>query len=263
MNEETMMREGLHTGSNQGRFNKEKKTRSAASGSAQPPSKDDHQSSKKPRESDASASKQHPSLTSTGWQITDTRDDVVKLSVHMLLTTSRSLTQRALKESKKMSKRQPGTGGSNEGTGSDEKANSFSGKRGVTAPVQISLGHAPSLMTPGYISSGLGKISYYNLPPRTISPVPVAIVASRAVDPVGSPSSTTNDQDEQSTITSQTITGNSISSHSSGDERINSWTTKHSRIFLLKILNLRRTRNDRVNYELDAKQGLVGNLKSS
>ncbi|GJU15612.1 hypothetical protein Tco_1143578 [Tanacetum coccineum] len=45
---------------------------------------------------------------------------------------------------------------------------------------------------------------YYNLPPRTVSPVPVAIVASRAVDPVGSPSSTTNDQDEQSTSTSPT-----------------------------------------------------------
>ncbi|GJU50715.1 hypothetical protein Tco_1220270 [Tanacetum coccineum] len=35
-----------------------------------------HQSSKKPRESDASASKQHQALTSTGWQITDTRDEV-------------------------------------------------------------------------------------------------------------------------------------------------------------------------------------------
>ncbi|GJX07848.1 retrovirus-related pol polyprotein from transposon TNT 1-94 [Tanacetum coccineum] len=57
------------------KVSKEKKTESAASGSAQPPSKDDHQSSKKPRESDASASKQHPALTSTGWQITDTRDD--------------------------------------------------------------------------------------------------------------------------------------------------------------------------------------------
>ncbi|GKG04057.1 hypothetical protein Tco_0314444, partial [Tanacetum coccineum] len=32
---------------------------------------------KKPRESDASDSKQHPALTSTGWQITDIRDDVV------------------------------------------------------------------------------------------------------------------------------------------------------------------------------------------
>ncbi|GKC09401.1 hypothetical protein Tco_1001011 [Tanacetum coccineum] len=53
-----------------------------ASGSAQPPTKDDEQSSKKPRESDASASKQHPALTSTGWQITDTRDVVVDSSMH-------------------------------------------------------------------------------------------------------------------------------------------------------------------------------------
>ncbi|GJT08112.1 hypothetical protein Tco_0842574 [Tanacetum coccineum] len=63
---------------------KEKKTQSATSGSAQPPSKDDHQSSKKPWESDASASIQHPALTSTGWQITDTRDDVVNSLMHML-----------------------------------------------------------------------------------------------------------------------------------------------------------------------------------
>ncbi|GJW35368.1 hypothetical protein Tco_0058288 [Tanacetum coccineum] len=48
---------------------------------AQPPPKDDDQSSKKPRESDASTSKQHPALTSTGWQITDTRDDVVNSSM--------------------------------------------------------------------------------------------------------------------------------------------------------------------------------------
>ncbi|GKE12502.1 hypothetical protein Tco_1416053 [Tanacetum coccineum] len=41
-------------------------------------------------------------------------------------------------------------------------------------------------------------------PPRTVSPDPVAIVASRVVDPVGSPSSTTIDQDEQSTSTSPT-----------------------------------------------------------
>ncbi|GJZ60841.1 hypothetical protein Tco_0616657 [Tanacetum coccineum] len=110
------------------------------SGSAQPPSKDDHQSSKKPRESDASASKQHLALTSTRWQITDTRDDVVNSLMHMLPNniqiTDTSLMHmlnlnpsphkedslaadimKALKESKKMSKRQPGTGGSNEGTG--------------------------------------------------------------------------------------------------------------------------------------------------
>ncbi|GJX13479.1 hypothetical protein Tco_0205237 [Tanacetum coccineum] len=49
---------------------------------SQPPPKDDDQSSKKPRESDASASKQHPALTSTGWQITDTRDAVVDSSMH-------------------------------------------------------------------------------------------------------------------------------------------------------------------------------------
>ncbi|GJX47919.1 hypothetical protein Tco_0273109 [Tanacetum coccineum] len=48
---------------------------------------------------------------------------------------------------------------------------------------------SPSLRPPGYISSGLYL---------------VAIVASRAVDPVGSPSSTTIDQDEQSTSTSPT-----------------------------------------------------------
>ncbi|GKA22520.1 hypothetical protein Tco_0708482 [Tanacetum coccineum] len=41
---------------------------------AKPPRKDDDKVQRKPRESDASASKQHPSLTSTGWQITDTRD---------------------------------------------------------------------------------------------------------------------------------------------------------------------------------------------
>ncbi|GJX51148.1 hypothetical protein Tco_0277993 [Tanacetum coccineum] len=50
------MQEGPSAGSNQGRSAKRRRLESAASGSAQPPSKDDHQSSKKPRESDASAS---------------------------------------------------------------------------------------------------------------------------------------------------------------------------------------------------------------
>ncbi|GKB00651.1 hypothetical protein Tco_0828644 [Tanacetum coccineum] len=143
--------EGPSARSNQGRSAKRRRPESAASGSAQHPSKDDHQSSKKPRESDASASKQHPALTSTGWQITDTRDDVVNSLMHMLpnniqitdtnsfivskkrssnsskkLKGIQTLTpaeqeaadiMKALKESKKMSKRQPGTGGSNEGTG--------------------------------------------------------------------------------------------------------------------------------------------------
>ncbi|GJV02379.1 hypothetical protein Tco_1335948 [Tanacetum coccineum] len=53
---------------------KRRRSDSAASGSAHPPPKDDVQSSKKPRESDASATKQHPAFTSSGWQITDTRD---------------------------------------------------------------------------------------------------------------------------------------------------------------------------------------------
>ncbi|GKB81294.1 hypothetical protein Tco_0948189 [Tanacetum coccineum] len=43
---------------------------------------DDEQSLKKPQDSDASASKQHPTLTSTGWQITDTRDAVIDSSMH-------------------------------------------------------------------------------------------------------------------------------------------------------------------------------------
>ncbi|GJU52227.1 gag-pol polyprotein [Tanacetum coccineum] len=54
---------------------------SAASGSSTPP-KDDDQSLKKPRESDASASKQHPALSSTGWQSTDTRDAGAGYSMH-------------------------------------------------------------------------------------------------------------------------------------------------------------------------------------
>ncbi|GJU42209.1 retrovirus-related pol polyprotein from transposon TNT 1-94 [Tanacetum coccineum] len=52
---------------------KRRRPDSSASGSAQPPPKVDDQSSKKQWESDASASKQHPTLTSTGWQITDTK----------------------------------------------------------------------------------------------------------------------------------------------------------------------------------------------
>ncbi|GKF69709.1 hypothetical protein Tco_0202766, partial [Tanacetum coccineum] len=70
-------------GSNQGRSTKRRRSDSAALGLAQPPPKDDDQSSIKPRESDASSSKQHPALTSTEWQITDTRDVVVDSSMHI------------------------------------------------------------------------------------------------------------------------------------------------------------------------------------
>ncbi|GJV64727.1 hypothetical protein Tco_1475555 [Tanacetum coccineum] len=51
---------------NKGRSTKKRRYDSAASGSAKPPPKDDDQSSMKPRESEASASKQHPTLSSTG-----------------------------------------------------------------------------------------------------------------------------------------------------------------------------------------------------
>ncbi|GKA19475.1 hypothetical protein Tco_0699390 [Tanacetum coccineum] len=83
-------------------------------------------------------------------------------------------------------------------------------------------------LTPGYISSGLvqNPVSptpyvppskkdyeilfqplfdeYFNPPPRAVSPDPVAFAAPRAVDPAGSPSSTTIDQDVPSASTSPT-----------------------------------------------------------
>ncbi|GKA59650.1 hypothetical protein Tco_0758963 [Tanacetum coccineum] len=74
--------EGPSAGSNQGRSTKRRRSDSAASGSAKPPPKADDQSLKKPRESEASASKQHLTLSSTGWQITDTREAGVDSSMH-------------------------------------------------------------------------------------------------------------------------------------------------------------------------------------
>ncbi|GJR45930.1 retrovirus-related pol polyprotein from transposon TNT 1-94 [Tanacetum coccineum] len=57
------------------KINKRRRSDSClSSGLAKPPPKADDQSSKKPIESEASASKQHPTLSSTGWQITDTRE---------------------------------------------------------------------------------------------------------------------------------------------------------------------------------------------
>ncbi|GKF63660.1 hypothetical protein Tco_0187108, partial [Tanacetum coccineum] len=86
--------EGPSAGSNQGMSTKKRRHDSGASGSAQPHTKDDEQSSKNPRESDASASKQHPALTSTGWQITNTRDDVVNLRCRPLRGLSQFLKAR-------------------------------------------------------------------------------------------------------------------------------------------------------------------------
>ncbi|GJZ29292.1 hypothetical protein Tco_0573939 [Tanacetum coccineum] len=79
--EDTDDDEGPSAGSNQG--TKRRRSDSAASGSAKPPPKADDQSSKKPRESwSYLSSKQHPTLSSTGWQITDTREAGVDSSMH-------------------------------------------------------------------------------------------------------------------------------------------------------------------------------------
>ncbi|GJU13760.1 hypothetical protein Tco_1136156 [Tanacetum coccineum] len=74
--------EGPSNGSNQGKSTKRRRHDSSASRSAQPPPKDDEQSLKNPHDSDASASKQHLTLTLTGWQITDKRDVVIDSSMH-------------------------------------------------------------------------------------------------------------------------------------------------------------------------------------
>ncbi|GJX11011.1 retrovirus-related pol polyprotein from transposon TNT 1-94 [Tanacetum coccineum] len=159
--------EGPSAGSNQGKSSKRRRHDSGASGSAQPPTKDDEQSSKKPRESDASASKQHPALTSTGWQITDTMPNTS-------ISTDTSLMH--------MLNLNP----------SPHKEDSL-----------VLISEIPLLCQRRGLLIRLRSSRYYNLPPRTVSPDPVAIVASRAVDPVGSPSSNI-DQDEQSTSTSPT-----------------------------------------------------------
>ncbi|GKA79085.1 hypothetical protein Tco_0785681 [Tanacetum coccineum] len=67
----------------QTRSTKKRRSDSAASASAQPPPKDDDQSSKKPRESGALVTKQHPALSLTGLQTTDTRDVGADYSMHI------------------------------------------------------------------------------------------------------------------------------------------------------------------------------------
>ncbi|GJR30304.1 putative reverse transcriptase domain-containing protein [Tanacetum coccineum] len=150
--------EGPSAGSNQGRSAKRRRPESATSGSAQPPSKDDHQISKKPRESDASASIQHPALTSTGWQITDTRDDVVNSLMHMLPnniqitdTSSNEGTGNILgvpDESTVISRASSEGTGSKPGVLMSEKVILLVGSRLCSGP-------GPQLLTPRTISSGL------------------------------------------------------------------------------------------------------------
>ncbi|GJT79031.1 hypothetical protein Tco_1045756 [Tanacetum coccineum] len=103
---------------------------------------------------------------------------------------------KALKESKKMNKRQPGTEGSNEGTGVPD------GEKLILeweADVDSEHFDKDDNADPAEIYKSVQFLKW-----SSHGSYPVAIVASRAVDPVGSPSSTTIDQDEQSTSTSPT-----------------------------------------------------------
>ncbi|GJZ28220.1 retrovirus-related pol polyprotein from transposon TNT 1-94 [Tanacetum coccineum] len=149
--------EGPSAGSNQGRSAKRRRPKSVASGSAQPPLKDDHQSSKKLRESLTQKRSSNSSKKLKGIQtLTPAEQEAADI-------------MKALKESKKMSKRQPGTGGSNEGTGNilwvpDEStvisrasSEGTGSKPGVPDEEKLILypGPAPNLLTPGPISSGL------------------------------------------------------------------------------------------------------------
>ncbi|GJZ80347.1 retrovirus-related pol polyprotein from transposon TNT 1-94 [Tanacetum coccineum] len=70
------------------------------------------------------------------------------------------------------------------------------------APVQLNIGPAPTFLMPGQISSGLilfqPMFDEYLEPPRIERPVSPALAASAPVNSVGTPSSTTTDQDAPS-----------------------------------------------------------------
>ncbi|GJS16613.1 hypothetical protein Tco_0411085 [Tanacetum coccineum] len=89
---------------------------------------------------------------------------------------------------------------------------------------------------------------------------PVAIVASRAVDPVGSPSSTTIDQDEQSTSTSPTNQLNSSISHSS---RTHASIVAHDTIEFRTVLH-DNARSDQIRSDLtpNRQETSVDNISS-
>nr|GFB41098.1 hypothetical protein [Tanacetum cinerariifolium] len=85
-----------------------------------------------------------------------------------------------------------------------------------TAPAQISSGLVPQPPSP---TPNLPTTKndwdtvfcplfdeYFNPPPCVVSPVPIAVAAPRVVDPAGSPSSTTIDQDVPSDPSSEETT---------------------------------------------------------
>ncbi|GJS41421.1 retrovirus-related pol polyprotein from transposon TNT 1-94 [Tanacetum coccineum] len=142
------------------------------------PTEDDQEKSKVIEESDSTIpDPSHQTVTSTPPVIapfTDKRssNSSKKLKGIQTLTPAEQEAadiMKALKESKKMSKRQPGTGGSNEGTGNilgvpDESivisrasSEGTGSKPGVPDEEKLILypGPAPNLLTPGPISSGL------------------------------------------------------------------------------------------------------------
>ncbi|GJR74980.1 retrovirus-related pol polyprotein from transposon TNT 1-94 [Tanacetum coccineum] len=130
--------EGPSAGSNQGRSAKRRRPESAASGSAQPPSKNDHQSSKKPRESDASASIQHPSFLPhwTGRQIKTQEIDAYAESE----PSPHKEDSLGFCESTVISRASSEGTGSKPGVPDEEKANSLVGSRYV--PVLLLLQRA-------------------------------------------------------------------------------------------------------------------------
>ncbi|GJW67340.1 hypothetical protein Tco_0121764 [Tanacetum coccineum] len=98
--------EGPSAGSNQGKSTKRRRSDSATSGSAKPLPKDDDQSLKKPRESEASASKQHPTLTLTGCRSRDTREGLMKGMGLNKTYTDQSLSQEQLSTEQKYQRKQ-------------------------------------------------------------------------------------------------------------------------------------------------------------
>ncbi|GJX13932.1 hypothetical protein Tco_0205690 [Tanacetum coccineum] len=206
--------EGPSAGSNQGKSAKRRRHDSGASRSAQPPTKYDEQSLKKPRKSDASASKQHPALPSTGWKIIEHKRCLIedtdnvhipKVSITMWFKPipegERPATPEPewtipLNDFPKPENNWANTYATTYQVPTENKLQrktydigfistnvlQLTGKRiSFTALVQISPGPVPSLMTPGYISSGLVQILVSPTPyvphPR-MTRDPIATIAS-------------------------------------------------------------------------------------
>ncbi|GJS18737.1 hypothetical protein Tco_0413209 [Tanacetum coccineum] len=201
--------EGPSAGSNQGKSAKRRRHNFGASGSAQPSIKDDEQSLKKSQKSDASASKQHPALPSTGWKIIEHKrcliEDTDNAHIPKVSTTT---WFKPIPEGERLATPEPkwtippndfpelennwaNTYATTYQVPTENKLQrktydigfistnvlQLTGKRiSFTALVQISPGPVPSLMTPGYISSGLVQI--------LVSPTPYVPHPRMTRDPI-------------------------------------------------------------------------------